>query len=99
MVVKESEFEFPVIQFLKFETVFVVLLQIPNGHPDVSRNVRAYDLKGNEVWRIKSDEYNPNFGYVGISKDNGKLRVINFSTIQLLIDPVDGSVLKQEWVK
>lgn len=95
----ELHFEFPFKEFLVFESVVVVLFELPSDHEGSSQNVKGFDFVGNEIWRIAKDPYRPDFNYVSITAECENVRVINFSTNQFLIEAKTGKVLNQKQVK
>lgn len=96
---KVIESEFPIQDIVNFDDCCVLLLDIPEGHVLVSRNVLSYDVHGNELWRIEPDSFRPKFPYVSISKEERVLKATNFSTNQMVIDPYTGEVIRTIWVR
>lgn len=91
--------KFPVAQIRRSgERVFVIYdyMAFPKEQP--ARNLFAYDLNGNELWRADDIGMGGTDAYVGFHSDS-PLAVYNFAGYLCRIDEESGRVLKADFTK
>jgi hypothetical protein len=97
------KFDFPVKEFIKIADMLIVMLGYDDKVIPIEENVFGLSLPEAKIkWQIEKRKY-PNGGYtamrcpfIGISFGENKLRLHNWCSANLIVDPVTGKVLSEE---
>lgn len=88
-------FESKIDKILKFKdkNVIVILLN-PDHYKHDNKNVLCIDTKGNLLWQVpKYDYIYEDSPFVSILEDEGNVRLVNWDSSQVLIEPASGEIL------
>lgn len=96
-------FDFPIKAFIEIEDMLIVYLDLFDKVISLEENVFGISLSERKIkWQIEKRKY-PSRGngkmlcpFVGISYNEGKLRLHNWCSITLVVDSVTGKVLETE---
>jgi len=99
----EIIFNFPIKDFIEIGDMLIVYLELYDKVIPLDENVFGVSLAERKIkWQVEKRQY-PTGGYaqmrcpfVGISFNENKLRLHNWCSTNLIVDPVTGMVLEQE---
>lgn len=92
-------FDYPVLEVVEFPSSMVVVLNVP---PKVNYPLNVFGLtqNGKILWRITSLPRVGASPYVGlIRRSEDRVRLANWDGMLVDVNPVDGTVLAEEWGK
>lgn len=93
-------FKFDIAEYIDFGNTTVVRLKVPI---DIIFNENVFGLndKGKIIWQIERKELmHDNSPYTNITKlDEDKLRLNNWDGTVLFVNPNNGKILNEEWIK
>lgn len=105
LIISNSEilFDFPIQEFIEIEDMLIVYLDLYDKVIPLEENVFGVSLTERKIkWQIEKRKY-PAGGYskmrcpfVGISFHESKLRLHNWCSTNLIVDPLTGEVLEEE---
>jgi hypothetical protein len=99
----EISFDFPIREFIEVGDMLIVYLSLYDKVIPLEQNVFGISLTNRKIkWQVEKRKY-PNGGYseikcpfVGISFRENKLRLHNWCSTNLIVDPLTGKVLEEE---
>jgi len=87
-------FPFPLAEFIEFQPVVVVRLDVPIGKI-FNENVFGVSACGDIVWQIKRRKYvYENCPYMNLSRSNSNIVAHNWDCLDLVLDPKTGTVIE-----
>jgi hypothetical protein len=100
---KEIVFDYPVKEYLEIGDMLILYLDYFDKVIPIENNVFGISLKESEIiWQIEKRKY-PKGGYssmrcpfIGISFRENKLRLHNWCSTNLIVEPTTGMVLEEE---
>jgi hypothetical protein len=100
---KEIVFDYPVKEHLEIDDILILYLDYFDKVIPIENNVYGVSLKECEIiWQIEKRKY-PRGGYsgmrcpfIGISYRENKLRLHNWCSTNLIVDPATGKILEEE---
>jgi hypothetical protein len=100
---KEIVFDYPIKDHLEIGDILIVFLDYFDKVIPIENNVYGVSLKaGKIIWQIEKRKY-PKGGYssmrchfIGISYRENKLRLHNWCSTNLIVEPTTGKVLEVE---
>jgi hypothetical protein len=105
LIIDNSEivFDFPIKDFIEIGDMLIVYLDLYDDVIPLEENVFGISLVERKIkWQIEKRKY-PTGGYaqmrcpfVGISFHENKLRLHNWCSTNLIVDPVTGGILGEE---
>ena len=99
----QISFDFPIKESLEISSMLIVYLDLSDKVIPLEQNVFGISLIEKKIkWQVEKRNY-PKGGYskmkcpfVGISFIEDKLRLHNWCSTNLIVDPVTGKVLEEE---
>jgi hypothetical protein len=89
------QFLFPVAEFIEFEDVTIVRLNVPIDKI-LNENVFGVSKNGVVLWQISKRKYiYENSPYMNLSKSNKHVKAHNWDCIDLVLDPNTGDVIEK----
>ena len=105
LIIGDSDivFDFPIKEFIEIGNMLIVYLDLYDKVIPLEENIFGVSLTEREIkWQIEKRKY-PSGGYskmkcpfVGISFREKKLRLHNWCSTTLIVDPLTGRVLDEE---
>jgi hypothetical protein len=93
-------FKFEVAQFIQLDKLIIVRLKVP---VDIIFNENVFGLneEAKIIWQIEHKDFiHKNSPYTNIRLlDNGQIRLSNWDGTQLIVEPLTGDIIKEDWVK
>jgi hypothetical protein len=87
-------FPFPVAEFIEFQSIVVVRLDVPIGKI-FNENVFGVSACGDIVWQIKRRKYvYENCPYMNLLRSNSNIVAHNWDCLDLVLDPKTGTVIE-----
>lgn|SRR5690554_5752998 len=97
---KKISFNFDVVEYIELESVIVIRLKIPTN-VIFNENVFGLNKDGKIIWQIEQKKFMyENSPYTNMKKiNNYKVNLSNWDGTQILINPINGNILDEKWVK
>lgn len=105
LIIGDSEvtFNFPIKEFIQIKNMLIVYLDLFDKVIPLEENVYGVSLLDKKIkWQVEKRKY-PTGGYLnmrcpftGISFYENKLRLHNWCSTNLIVDPITGKVLEEE---
>ncbi len=96
---KLVSFPYPVAQVLEFSSAAIVRLEPPTKSC-FNENVYGVSYGGEILWRIEPREHvHEDSPYTGMIQAGENAKLFNWDGAELLVDPISGHVLKEEYGK
>lgn len=96
---KRVKFPYDVAQVLDFSNVFVVRIESPLKSR-FNENVYGVSYDGKILWQVGPRKYvYEDSPYTGMIKEDEKVKLFNWDGTELLVNPMTGRVLKEEYGK
>lgn len=92
------EFEYPISKTIQIENRVLVLLDSTSGKSPGADNILAFDLEGNELWRIQKPDWNPQM-FVSLSSSDSTVKARNHNSIVYEVDIGTGDIEPLHMVK
>ena len=97
---KTLSFKFDIAEYIELNNIIVVRLKVPT---DIifNENIFGVNTDGKIVWQIVSREFmHKNSPYTNMKKvNNSRVNLSNWDGTQVLINPNNGNILDEKWVK
>lgn len=99
----EIEFEFPIVQHIAIDSMLIVRLDLLDGIIPLEENVFGVSLIERKIkWQIERRKYPSRPSsivrcmFVGMTYIENRLRLQNWCSTNLTVDPLTGNVLAEE---
>jgi hypothetical protein len=91
-------FKFPIEDWLETEDMVIVLLDVPLK-VQYNENVFGVGLVDNRIWQIEKKQYPPGYRnqcpFVSIVIYEGQLRLNNWCSKYLIVEPLTGKIIEE----
>ncbi len=96
-VAVHCKFPYLIAQVLTFISTLVVRLEIPKGIC-FNENVYGVFLNGDIAWRVKPRKHvYEDSPYTSLVRHNGKVKLMNWDGLELIVDPATGMELDENY--